>query len=80
MIGPLLRIRCAWRVMSGPRPVAAEAIVHAASHPRRELWVGRSTVAVIVGSALAPRLADRHLARTSVDAQQTEQPLDPRPV
>jgi NAD(P)-dependent dehydrogenase (short-subunit alcohol dehydrogenase family) len=68
-----------------PRPVApvyqpevaADAIVHAASHPRRELWVGRSTVPVIVGSKLVPGLADRYLARTNVDAQQTDEPLDP---
>ena len=68
-----------------PRPVppvyqpevAADAIVYAASHPRRELWVGRSTVAVIRGSQLVPGLADRYLARTNVEAQQTDQPLDP---
>ena len=68
-----------------PRPVppvyqpevAAEAIVHAAEHPRRELWVGANTVAVIVGSKLAPALADRYLARTNVKAQQTERPLEP---
>jgi NAD(P)-dependent dehydrogenase (short-subunit alcohol dehydrogenase family) len=68
-----------------PRPVApvyqpevaADGIVHAAEHPRRELWVGASTVAVIVGSQLAPGLADRYLARTNVKGQQTDQPLDP---
>jgi NAD(P)-dependent dehydrogenase (short-subunit alcohol dehydrogenase family) len=68
-----------------PRPVApvyqpelaADAIVHAATHPRRERWVGGSTVATIVGTKLVPGLADRYLARTNVDAQQTEQPLDP---
>jgi short-subunit dehydrogenase len=68
-----------------PRPVppvyqpevAADAIVHAAEHPRRELWVGGNTVAVIVGSQLAPWLADRYLARTDVEAQQAEQPIDP---
>jgi NAD(P)-dependent dehydrogenase (short-subunit alcohol dehydrogenase family) len=68
-----------------PRPVApvfqpevaADAIVHAAAHPRRERWVGGSTVAAIVGNKLAPGLADRYLARTNVKAQQTEHPLDP---
>jgi short-subunit dehydrogenase len=68
-----------------PRPVppvyqpevAADAIVHAAEHPRRELWVGANTVAVIVGNKLAPGLADRYLARTNVKAQQADRPLDP---
>jgi short-subunit dehydrogenase len=68
-----------------PRPVApvfqpevaAAAIVHAAERPRRELWVGASTVLVIAGSKLAPRLADRYLARTNVDAQLTDETIDP---
>jgi NADP-dependent 3-hydroxy acid dehydrogenase YdfG len=68
-----------------PRPVApvyqpevaADAIVYAAAHPRRELQVGRSTVVTILGSKLAPGLADRYLARTNVDAQQSDQPIAP---
>jgi hypothetical protein len=68
-----------------PRPVApiwqpevaADAIAFAAAHPRRELWVGHNTVAVIVGNMLAPRLADRYLARTNISAQQTDIPIDP---
>jgi NAD(P)-dependent dehydrogenase (short-subunit alcohol dehydrogenase family) len=67
-----------------PRPVApvfqpevaARAIVWASDHPeRRELWVGGSTVMTILGSRLAPgALADRYLARTGFDAQQTDEP------
>jgi NAD(P)-dependent dehydrogenase (short-subunit alcohol dehydrogenase family) len=69
-----------------PRPVApvyepevaAEGILLAAAHPRRrEVWVGAPTVATIIGSKLAPGLADRYLARTNVKAQQTDKPLDP---
>jgi short-subunit dehydrogenase len=68
-----------------PRPVApvyqpevaADAIVHAAEHPRRELWVGASTPLLITGNKLAPWLGDRYLARTNVDAQQTPDPIDP---
>jgi hypothetical protein len=56
--------------------VAADAIVHAADRPRRELWVGANTVLVIAGSKLAPRLADRYLASTNVDAQLTDEPID----
>jgi NADP-dependent 3-hydroxy acid dehydrogenase YdfG len=73
------------RMPRRPRPVApvyqpevaAGAIVWASEHPRRrELWVGGSTVATIVGSQLAPWLADRYLARTGYDAQQTDEPVD----
>jgi NAD(P)-dependent dehydrogenase (short-subunit alcohol dehydrogenase family) len=56
--------------------VAAEAIVAAAQHPRREMWVGRSTPFVIIGNMLAGGLADRYLARTGFDSQQTDQPVN----
>ena len=57
--------------------VAAEAIVWAADHPRRNLHVGLSTVATIWASRLAPSLVDRYLARTGFDSQQTDEPEDP---
>jgi NADP-dependent 3-hydroxy acid dehydrogenase YdfG len=57
--------------------VAADAIVFAAEHPRRELWVGHSTVATILGNRVAPWFADRFLGRTNVDAQQADEPLEP---
>jgi hypothetical protein len=68
------------RLARQPRPVyqpevAADAIEWASRHPRRELWVGANTVAVIAGSTLFPGLADRYLARTNVEAQQTDDPL-----
>ncbi|HEV7808532.1 MAG TPA: SDR family oxidoreductase [Solirubrobacteraceae bacterium] len=73
------------RLPRKPRPVApvyqpevaADAIEWASRHPRRELWVGSNTPLVIAGSQLAPWLADRYLARTNVDAQQTDEPLPP---
>jgi NAD(P)-dependent dehydrogenase (short-subunit alcohol dehydrogenase family) len=53
--------------------VAAEAIVHAAAHPRRrEYWVGGSTVGTILGEKLAGGVLDRYLARTGYDAQQVD--------
>ena len=55
--------------------VAAKAIVHAAAHPRRELWVGANTAVIIAMNHLFPRLGDRYLARTNVDAQQTDEPI-----
>ena len=56
--------------------VAAEAIVWAVRHPRREFLVGGPTVRAVVGNAVAPRLADRYLAHAGFDAQQTDEPAD----
>jgi hypothetical protein len=52
--------------------VAGEAVYWAAHHRRRELVVGFSAVKAIVGNKLAPRLADRYLARTAFRSQQIE--------
>jgi NAD(P)-dependent dehydrogenase (short-subunit alcohol dehydrogenase family) len=57
--------------------VAARAIVWASAQRRRELWVGGSTVATIIGNSLAPSLVDRYLGRTNVEAQQTDEPVSP---
>jgi short-subunit dehydrogenase len=57
--------------------VAARAIYHAAHNPRREYWVGWSTVAAIVGQRMIPGLLDRYLGATGYDAQQTSEPRDP---
>lgn len=57
--------------------VAAEAIVWAAHNKRREVYVGASSVVTILGNKLAPWLADRYLARTGYDDQQTGEPVDP---
>jgi NAD(P)-dependent dehydrogenase (short-subunit alcohol dehydrogenase family) len=54
--------------------VAADAIVYAAEHPRREFYVGWPTVAAIVGNKLMPGVGDRYLAATGYDSQQTDQP------
>lgn len=55
--------------------VAADAVHFAAHHDRREIYVGISTVYTIWGSNLAPWFAEWYLARTGVDAQQTDEPL-----
>ena len=57
--------------------VAAEAIVHAARRPRRELYVGWPTVKVIWGEKVAPGLVDWYLARNGFEAQQTSEPVSP---
>jgi NAD(P)-dependent dehydrogenase (short-subunit alcohol dehydrogenase family) len=54
--------------------VAADAIHWAAHHRRREVYVGLPTVYTIVGNKLAPWLAERYLARTAIDGQQTDAP------
>jgi NADP-dependent 3-hydroxy acid dehydrogenase YdfG len=54
--------------------VAARAIVWAAEHRRRELWVGYPTTLTIVGNWLAPRVQDWYLAKTGYGGQQTDKP------
>ena len=51
--------------------VAADAIVWAAYHKRREVHVGLPTVKAIWGQKFIPGFLDRYLARTGYDAQQT---------
>jgi len=58
--------------------VAANAVVHAAEHPRRrEYWVGGTTMATLIANKFAPGLLDRYLARTGYQSQQTDRPRDP---
>lgn len=49
--------------------VAARAIVYAAQHHPRELWVGGPTAMAIVGNTVAPGFLDHYLGRTGYDAQ-----------
>jgi NAD(P)-dependent dehydrogenase (short-subunit alcohol dehydrogenase family) len=58
--------------------VAANAVVHAALHPRRrEYWVGGSTALTLAANAIAPGLLDRYLAMKGFDSQQTNEPKPP---
>lgn len=57
--------------------VAADAIVYAAYHDRRQIFVGASTVKAIWGNKLAPWFADWYLARTGYKSQQTDEPENP---
>ncbi|HVS77587.1 MAG TPA: SDR family oxidoreductase [Steroidobacteraceae bacterium] len=76
---------CRARVSRRPQPVppifepevAARAIVWAARHPRREIFVGGSTVAAIWGNRLAAPLLDRYLARSAYQAQLAPEPIEP---
>jgi len=68
-----------------PRPVPpvvepeaiADAAFRAALHPRREVWIGWSTLKVILGNMVLPAFLDRHLARAAFEAQETRVPVAP---
>ncbi len=50
--------------------IAAEAILFAATHKRRDLWLGFPTWKIIIGNRLAPGYVDRYLADNLYEAQQ----------
>ena len=56
--------------------VAARAIVWAAEHPRRQVYVGASTVLAVWANRFIPGVLDRYLARTGYDAQQASWPVE----
>jgi short-subunit dehydrogenase len=56
--------------------IVADAIAWILEHPRREMWVGTSTVATVLANRVAPGLLDRYLARSGTRSQQTDEPLD----
>jgi NAD(P)-dependent dehydrogenase (short-subunit alcohol dehydrogenase family) len=57
--------------------IAADAIIWAAHHDRREVQVGLPTVAAIECNKFWPGVLDRYLARNGYDAQQTDEPAEP---
>lgn len=73
------------RLPNKPRPmgkvyqpeVAARAIVFAAEHKRRSIWVGFPTYEAILGNKIAPWYVDWVLARTGFKGQQTNERADP---
>jgi short-subunit dehydrogenase len=70
---------CRSKMPNHPQPVppifqpevAAERIVWASHHNRREVFVGAPTVIAIEANKIAPALADYYLGRTGFDSQQT---------
>ncbi len=76
---------CRTRLPRHPQPVppifqpevAARAIVWAAAHKRREVYVGWPTVKAIYGNEVAPGFADKYLAKNAYDGQQTSEPVSP---
>jgi short-subunit dehydrogenase len=54
--------------------VAARAIYFAATHRRREIWVGLPTIKAILANKLVPGLLDRYLARDAYVGQLSAEP------
>ncbi len=75
---------CRSRFERAPRPVppvyqpevAAEAIVFAATHRRREVMVGIPTIRTVYGQKVAPWYLDRYLAENVRDGQLDEATVD----
>ena len=57
--------------------VPARAIFFAATHRRRDIWVGWPTVKAILANRIAPGLLDRYLAKTGYSGQLSAQPTAP---
>jgi NAD(P)-dependent dehydrogenase (short-subunit alcohol dehydrogenase family) len=55
--------------------VIADAVFRVARGFWREYWIGFPTILTILGNAVLPGVLDRYLARTGIDGQQTDQPL-----
>ncbi len=53
--------------------VPARAIYFAATHRRRDVWVGFPTVKAILANRIAPALIDRYLAKAGYTGQLTDQ-------
>jgi short-subunit dehydrogenase len=74
---------CRSKMPNHPQPVppifqpevAAERIVWASHHNRREVFVGVPTVIAIEANKLVPGLGDYYLGRTGFDSQQTQEPI-----
>ena len=68
-----------------PRPVppvvqpeaVADIIFRAALDPKREYWLGASTLKAILGNMLLPGFLDRYLAKNAYDAQETDTAVSP---
>ena len=58
--------------------VAADAIVWAVQHRRRQWYVGAPTPIVVWGNKFFPGLGDWYLGRTGYDSQQRDVPEDPQ--
>jgi short-subunit dehydrogenase len=61
-----------------PPEAVAEAILHAAAHSTRDLFIGSQVKAAVVSAAIAPRLTDRVMERYMFWSQHADRPSRPR--
>jgi hypothetical protein len=64
----------AHRGMIYPPEAVAEAILHAAAHPTRDLFIGAQVKIGVVAAAIAPRLMDRIMERYMYWSQRADRP------
>ena len=57
--------------------VIAEGVMYVADHYRRQLYIGLSTVIVIIANKFLAGFGDWYLGKTGYKSQQTNQPADP---
>ena len=57
--------------------LAARAILYAIGHPRRDLYVGDTTLKLRYAQRFIPGLTDRYLARNAWEGQMSDEPDDP---
>lgn len=57
--------------------VPARAIFFAATHNRRDVWVGWPTLKAILANRIAPGLIDRYLATAGYSGQLSDTPTHP---
>lgn len=54
----------------------ADALVYAAEHRRREIWLTWPTIKGVLSEKISPRLGDVYLARNGFASQLTDEPLE----
>ena len=57
--------------------LVADAVVFAASHRRRQIWLAWPSVEAILAERVAPGIADLYLGKTGYKSQQTAEPIGP---
>ncbi|TDO15540.1 short-subunit dehydrogenase [Bacillus subtilis] len=67
-----------YRSMIYPPEAAAEAILFAAEHPKRDMYIGSQAKAIAMLGALFPRLTDRLMEKIMYCSQHAERPSNPR--
>lgn len=67
-----------YRSMIYPPEAAAEVILFAAEHPKRDMYIGSQAKAIAMLGALFPRLTDRLMEKIMYCSQHAERPSKPR--